>query len=483
MGGHSSNTLPRPVAGINPQSLTMGAEERFVLACIDGATSEAAIAESTGLSAERVAVILDRLVALGAVTFEPASAAQPSRTVRSSAVSATHQLGPLPPVATPANPNFKEQVYALHRALDSATHYELLGVPDNAPPAAIRQAFHELIRVFHPDRHFGEALGELRPMLDRIATHLNRAYDVLARGETRQEYDQYLNAIGRTRQLDTVLDRDSAEATELASVERLIAQAASEPPEERPAASTIPPSGPRSRPSITFTAPDEAARRRALALKLGLSSRPPPQASAPPPPPSPASTALAAEALKARYEQRVSRERKAQVQRFVGLADTALAKGDFAGAASALRIARSLAPEQTAITERLAVLEQRAASELWEVYVERAKYEAREGRFGRAARSYERAALGNPSARWFERAAWYYLESGGDLRHAGELAHRAVSMDPENARCRLALARFYFLMHLRDSALAELERAIALAPGDATIRDWMRRIKRGGQGP
>jgi cytochrome c-type biogenesis protein CcmH/NrfG len=90
------------------------------------------------------------------------------------------------------------------------------------------------------------------------------------------------------------------------------------------------------------------------------------------------------------------------------------------------------------------------------------------------------AALGHPSARLFERAAWCYLESGGDLRRAGELAHRAVELDPQNARCRLALARYYSVAQKRPEALAELERAIALAPGDTTIRDWIRRIKREG---
>jgi curved DNA-binding protein CbpA len=511
LGGHSSNKVPRLIAGVDPRSFRVGPEEAFVLACIDGTTSEELIAASTGLSLEQTSLIVARLVALGAVTLDAAgNVAPPSRSVRAASVSTTQRISVRSEEPTPrtADADFARRLHTLHDALDRASHYELLGVPENADGAAIKRAYHEFVRVFHPDRHFGEALGELKPMLERVATRLNEAYDTLSRRESRREYDDYLAAIGRTQKLDTALDLDDARAAEVANIERQIEraarEAASDPPPQTPTpASSVPPSNPRSRPSISFTAPDDAARRRALAQKLGFSSPPPARASTPAPsrvsnppafsslpptptpapslaPPSPSGPEHAQHDLRQRYEQRVQRERQVQVQRFVDLSAAALAKADYAGAANALRVAHSLAPADRDIAARLAKLEERAASELWEAYVERAKYEARSGQFGRAARSYERAALGHPIARFFERAAWYYLESGGDLAHAGGLARRAVAIDPNDALSRLALARFYATSQARENALQELERAVALAPDDPSVREWIRRIKREG---
>ena len=111
--------------------------------------------------------------------------------------------------------------------------------------------------------------------------------------------------------------------------------------------------------------------------------------------------------------------------------------------------------------------------------MERAKYAAIEGNLVEAAESYERAALGQPNASLFERAAFYTLESGGDLKRASKLAKQAVAIAPNSAKCRLTLAQIYAAANLRESALLELERARALEPNQPLIKDWIARVKRG----
>ena len=44
---------------------------------------------------------------------------------------------------------------------------------------------------------------------------------------------------------------------------------------------------------------------------------------------------------------------------------------------------------------------------------------------------------------------------------------------------RVTLARIYVSAGMKQSGLAEFERAATLAPKDDTIRDWIRRLKRG----
>jgi tetratricopeptide (TPR) repeat protein len=148
-------------------------------------------------------------------------------------------------------------------------------------------------------------------------------------------------------------------------------------------------------------------------------------------------------------------------------------------AANALRVACSISPNNLELASELADMEHRAAAELWEAYSERAKYAAFEGRAAEAAESYERAAIGHPSAALFERAAFHTLEAEGDLKHAAQLAKQAISLAPNNAKCRLTLAQIYVAAKLRESALAELERARTLEPDSPTIKDWISRVKRG----
>jgi tetratricopeptide (TPR) repeat protein len=183
--------------------------------------------------------------------------------------------------------------------------------------------------------------------------------------------------------------------------------------------------------------------------------------------------------LKRRYEERRAHARSEQIAHYVALAKEADERNDLVAAANSLRVACSLSPDNLELAGDLAELERRAAAALWESYLERAKYAAVEGKLAEAAEAYERAALGQPHASLFERAAFYTLESGGDPKRASKLAKQAVAMAPNSARCRVTLAQVYAAAKLRESALAELERARALEPDQPIIKEWIQRVKRG----
>lgn len=189
--------------------------------------------------------------------------------------------------------------------------------------------------------------------------------------------------------------------------------------------------------------------------------------------------ARAAEELRRRYEQRMAQAREDQIKHYVALSADAAAQHDLVAAANTLRIACSLSPDNLELAGDLAELERRVAESLWESYLDRAKYAAAEGNHAEAAESYERAALGQPSAALFERAAHHILEAAGDLKKASKLAKQAVALAPNSAKCRLTLARVYFAADLQESALAELERARALEPNQPILKEWIARVKRG----
>jgi len=459
------------VPGADIRDLSAPPAETFVLACVDGLSSQVDIALTTGLGVEEVAAIVLSLLARGLVAFAaPHSSRQAVPTMRSGAYS----LLAGPEQSLDLSAAQQQQLLDLDRRLGSLDHYELLSVDASFDAKAIRTAYYDLVRTFHPDRFFGKQLGSFEGKLLRVFAKLTEAYDVLHREDTRREYDRYLAAKRRTLDFESHLHDPDRQSREVESALRRIERAAA-------ADSVVPSSATVRRPSGAYVA-DPEARRRALARKLGHSSVPPARSPSSGPvssvPPGEASS-RAAEELRYRYTERLARAREEQRNHYVTLSNEAAARNDLSGAANALRVACSLVPDNLELAGDLAELERRAAAEMWESYAERAKYAALEGRPDEAAECYVRAALGHPSASLSERAAYYTLEAGGDLKHAAQLARQAVSLAPNSAKCRLTLAQIYASAKLRESALAELERARALEPNQPLIKEWIARVKRG----
>jgi curved DNA-binding protein CbpA len=493
-----------------------------VLSRIDGIASELEIAEAAGLDPNNVGATMEALARLGAVQFREQSINEVSRTPRpaprlsgsfrsSPVVEASGISEPHHPAAALYDPKEldepvdielerKRTILEAFYRLDSVTHYQVLRVDPSADKRAIKNAYYEIVNVFHPDRYFGKSLGSFKLKLERVFARLTEAHDALTRSGPRAEYDAYLAARNKTREVDQKLSDSTVQAQveaiqrqieeEARAAVRLHALSASEPAPGSPVGPSVPPptpSLPPSEPRISSQRPlDAEARKRALARKLGgrTFSGNMPAAHAPSISLAPArseSQGRAAEELKRRYEQRIVQAREQQAERYLVNARQALGAKDAVSAANALRIAASLVPDNPEITARLVEAQTEAEALLSNHYLTQAQYEEREGRMPEAARSYARASLGNPSARVFERAAYCGLMAAGDLRLAGEHARRAVALavPSEEGQARVTLARIYVTAGMKQSALAEFERAATLAPKDDTIRDWIRRLKRG----
>ena len=88
----------------------------------------------------------------------------------------------------PADLQAELREFAAHDA--ELTHYGILGVPVDSEPAAIRRAYLEKSRRYHPDTYYGKQLGEYGPVLSRAFQRLSRAYQILADEKARTNYDQ-----------------------------------------------------------------------------------------------------------------------------------------------------------------------------------------------------------------------------------------------------------------------------------------------------
>ena len=82
----------------------------------------------------------------------------------------------------------RREILYLVASMDGWTHWQVLGVPWNAPVDAVRDAYREKAKVFHPDRYPGRRLGSFRGRLERIFRRLTEARDILAADATRAPY-------------------------------------------------------------------------------------------------------------------------------------------------------------------------------------------------------------------------------------------------------------------------------------------------------
>jgi curved DNA-binding protein CbpA len=503
---------------------------------IDGATTIAEIAEETGKSVDDVHELFERLVTLGAVALDepvrmqerrhsPAPGPRPSGAFRVGPIVETTAVGdqkhPAASLYDPAELDEavdidlarRRRILDLFYRLDQLNHYQLFDIDPKVEKKAIKSAYFEIVNVFHPDRYFGKNVGSFKLKLEKVFARLTESYDVLSRSASRAEYDAYLRAQSKTRAFDAGQIDNAAHQAALQEVMRRIQAEASvenrglsvpppspdlPPPPSAPHGhqsvtpqGSIPPrpiSNPALRPSSSMRPSDPEVRRRALARKLGRA----PQAEGKEPP-----TAAeveeqrqhsadegvvrqewAAEELKRRYQDRVQAARDRQVEVYTRAAAQALDKGDTVGASNALRIAVSLAPEDTELALRLNEVAGRAKQELSASYLEQAGYEERDEKWLAAAKSYARALVGRPEAKTYDKLAHCLLSGNGDLREAGEAAKKAVLMQPDNARFRVNLARFYVKAGMKQSAEGELSRAATLGSSDDKVTDWIRRLKR-----
>jgi len=63
-------------------------------------------------------------------------------------------------------------------------YYEILGVPRDTAPEAIRKAYLKLAHKYHPDKTGGDKAAEEK------LKEINAAYDTLKNTEKRKQYDE-----------------------------------------------------------------------------------------------------------------------------------------------------------------------------------------------------------------------------------------------------------------------------------------------------
>jgi len=508
---------PKPLANARDvRILRLSTAERLVLSCIDGVRTEAELAVATGQDRERLHASLAKLEAQGLIAFDdespPRTRGTDARSVGPTASSGPNtpsniaSIAPAAAVHTPPpddassiargaiesdaaalaedvdlEPELQRQILALQRGLERLDHYALLGVERTADKKAIKRAYYDLAAKLHPDRHFRKKLGSFKFRMESVFSRLTLAHDTLANPQKRAEYNAYVEEHDRLRGIEQLL---AGAAAEVRRAERNIEQQA-RVQEQRlapPAGGLAPPAGglaapaagPRMPSPVATTPPpnvDAATRREAFAKRL-LGIRPSAPSSMPPQkvsiPPTPMTSTGAMDALRRRYEERVSRAKASEARKYSLKAEEALAAGKLVDAASSFRVASGLAPGDEGLKRKSAEIQVKA------------EYEEKNSQWPEASRSWARTCQLRPNdAHAHDRAAAAIVKAGGDKHKAVHLAQRACELEPELPGMRVTLGNAYLAAGLALNAKREFEVAAKLAPDDGTIKSLLKRVDHG----
>ncbi|MBX3270244.1 MAG: DnaJ domain-containing protein [Sandaracinaceae bacterium] len=405
----------------------------------------------------------------------------------------------------------RRRIDDLYFALELLDHYEVLGVPREAPRAVVRDAYFQLSKVFHPDTMFRKRLGPYKARMEAIFQRLTEAYETLGKKKGREEYDRYLGVLDKTREVERALDERPDEdergrlGRQAAQIEADVAMGrppstpGTELPEglgagdapARPRTSAPPVAPASSTPPARREMSEEGKRRQRelMAKKLrgaGASSasarRPSPVA---PPPTAP--KADRQEVLRGLTS--TLRQARAQtggtdpIQRHLAQAKRAEAEGDVAEAANHLRAALLMAPERADVEaehQRVAGL---VAASMAASYEQQARYEEGHGKWAAAAISWGKVVAGrpdDPSA--MRHAAEALVAARGDLHRAAALAQRAVELSSgdagRHAKSLLTQAKVFVAAGLGRNARRVLQRALELDPGNEIAENLLRDLDR-----
>jgi CheY-like chemotaxis protein len=129
--------------------------------------------------------VLYALQVMGALTLGTQGEAPTSARARASKAEAK----PSKPAASLANLDELQETLSAH---STQTHFEVLGVKENAPTSEIKAAFFRLAKRFHPDRYGGEP-DEVRISAGEVFARISVAHEVLTDPDQRNEYIETLN--------------------------------------------------------------------------------------------------------------------------------------------------------------------------------------------------------------------------------------------------------------------------------------------------
>jgi tetratricopeptide (TPR) repeat protein len=320
-------------------------------------------------------------------------------------------------------PDLCAEISAHAAVLPTLDCYQVLGVPRGADLDAVRAAFFERTRRFHPDRYFNKRLGPYQALLHDIYKRVVAANEVLRDPDLRRVYDASL-------------------------------------PQERSAPAAPQPSAPA---AMAPAAPPRAAPPRSEAAPAQTPARA-------------GSSLRARQGLRAPSVGLEGLTRQLEANREKGLrhfreAEACAARQDWEGAVRAVRMSLAFGPRDPRFHGGLANWLPRVQAARSRALHARAESLLARGEEGEALTALVEAFRVLPTdPALARRAASLAFTRGDQLPLALELAECAVALDEDELAGRKLLGLIYAAAGRRDQARLQLQRVWKVDPRDAEVR-------------
>lgn len=171
--------IPRPHARSMVHLLTE--EEKRILGAIKGGVPAEKILAGLTVPAEVFWKSLFLVFCLDLIDFEPEAASPPAESPPSDPARG----------AAPASEKAADiaDVIAMRDSLGTRTYYQILDLPRTATEEAIKKAYFNLARRFHPDRFDRKVQAAHRDLIDEVFDAITNAYRTLINRDKRRAYD------------------------------------------------------------------------------------------------------------------------------------------------------------------------------------------------------------------------------------------------------------------------------------------------------
>jgi tetratricopeptide (TPR) repeat protein len=424
---------------------------RLILSQVDGRTTIAAIAEVSGVSVELACRIAGALARDGQLLLDEGTVSPSTPSERGVTAS---------DAAAGADGEFGADVDAFVQDIGARNYYEILSLEPDADRAALKLAYFDLSKRYHPDRAFGSRGGELKKKMEVIFCHITRAYETLSSPEERAEYDAciadqiQLWKIGRQlrRAVDSTKSPSAPAAPSASPAATARSAAASRPSPARGGVSSQPPT--RTPPAKESPVPLSAReaelkrenwRKERMGRTLGMLL---PQA------PEPARKPMQGELEKGLDE-----------------ASLAIEVGRFSDAVKLLRKVIAQHPSSPRSAELLKRAEVGAAREISSGYLRQGRFESQHGDPDFAIEKFDKAIAADPSnleARHL--LAEMLLERRRDLGRALSLCREVIGLGGQRAKYFATLGEILLLSKDKARAAEAFERALEIEPDNKDVK-------------
>jgi curved DNA-binding protein CbpA len=182
--------IPRVCADCDPVSAVRSPAEGFLLSRIDGSTPWNLLRQIGGIAPEEVDRALERWIDEGVLVVETKPLTPSAPQVESAPPAAPCGNAVAVDASIDLPEDLQRRILEFDAALEQRSYHEILGVERSADTRAIKRAYFELSKEFHPDRYFRREIGDYAGRLERIFKNVALAYELLSDPTTRAEIER-----------------------------------------------------------------------------------------------------------------------------------------------------------------------------------------------------------------------------------------------------------------------------------------------------